>query len=359
MIKRLLKINYEALDIKPTDATKCTKKQLYSHLVSWAILAPSSHNTQPWKFIIKPKKNIIDICLDKSQILPNSDKHERQAFISIGCAAENLILAARYYGVAPSVKYIGEKYPLPTIRIHLNEEEATPPKEKTKSNIFLGAMKTRMMNRSKYDALRPIPSILLKQFKETASSFGAKLDLVSDIKMRSAIAELQYTADKSAVADGDFRKELGAFLLPNNTPNGRSMPGNTFGLSEKMTVKLSSALQEEGSFDPDLAYGFAASERDGIRSSPLVCILSVAKDKAEWWLKTGRALEKMALLAEIQKVNIAVHAALIEKEMFTDLLKLRLQGTQRPAALFRVGYATEKRPHSPRIPAARVIEYEN
>ncbi len=291
--------------------------------------------------------------------MPDSDKHGREAYVSVGCAVENLFLAADYYGFDPSVEYTGEKYPLPAIRVQLKEGRLSTPGEREKEDTFLHAMKTRKMNRSKYDPLRVVPPVLVAKIKETARSFGVVLDLVSDAGARSAIAELQYTADKSAIADADFRKELGSFLLPNDTDKKRAMPGQTFGLSNEMASKISNALQKEGSFDPDLAYGFAASERDGIRSAPLVCILSVERDSPDWWLKTGRALQKIALLAEIQEVNIAVHAALVEKDMFTDLLKSRLGRSQRPTALFRIGYATEERPHSPRVPVREVVEYED
>lgn len=350
-------LNYKAWCIEPIDRKKCTEKEFYTHLVEWAILAASSHNTQPWKFIVRPKKHIIDVCLDGLQILPDSDKHGREAYISVGCAAENLCLAADYYGFVPTVEYIGEKYPSSAIRVQLQDGRSSTPRKM--EDIFLRAMKTRRMNRSKYDPLRTVPAVLVAKIKEVAQSFGVVLDLVFDASVRSSIAELQYTADKSAVAGADFRKELGSFLLPNDTDKGRAMPGQTFGLSNEMASKISNALRKEGSFDPDLAYGFAASERDGIRSAPLVCVLSVERDSPDWWLKTGRALQKIALLAEIQKVNIAVHAALVEKDMFTDLLKSRLGQSQRPAALFRIGYSTEERPHSPRLPVREVVEYED
>lgn len=351
--------NYEAWGIEPIDSKKCSEKELYTHLAAWATLAPSSHNTQPWKFVIRPSKHTIDICLDASHILPASDKLEREAYVSIGCATENLLLASDYYGLDPLVEYTGEKYPSPAIQAQFKEGILNAHREGEGQDQFLRAMKTRKMNRSKYDPLRTVPPILMKEINEVVQDFGIALDLVIDAGTRSAIAELQYTATKLAVADADFRKELGYFLLPNDTDKGRAMPGHTFGLSNEMAVKVFNALNREGSFDPDIAHGFAASERDAIRSAPLVCVLSTRKNSPEWWLKTGRALERIALLAEIQGVNIAVHAALVEKDMFTNLLKLRLGISQYPTALFRVGYATEERRHSPRVSIREVVEYED
>ena len=93
--------NYRAWDIEPLKSETAAKKDLYLNLVGWAILAASTHNVQPWRFIVRLPENIIDISLDKTGILPVSDKTGRQAYISIGCAAENLLLAAEYYGLKP------------------------------------------------------------------------------------------------------------------------------------------------------------------------------------------------------------------------------------------------------------------
>ena len=56
-------------------------------LIRYAILAPSSHNTQPWLFRIR-EENTIEIYADPARQLKVADRDEREMHISIGCAAE-------------------------------------------------------------------------------------------------------------------------------------------------------------------------------------------------------------------------------------------------------------------------------
>lgn len=348
------KNNYNAWNIEPVDPEKSSKKDLYLNLVGWAILAASSHNAQPWRFVLKPNENIIDICVRESGILPASDKMARQAYISIGCAVENLLLAAEYYGMARSLEYICKKYPEPAVRVALGQSDTRGHGNGT---LWLDAIKNRRMNRNKFDPMKSMPRETIDKMRAAARNFGLVLDTITDRATRFAIAEVQYTANKAVVARNDFRRELGLFMAPNDTHEGRVMPGKTFGLSDETALKIHNELNKDGEFDPDLAFGFAASDRDGIKSSSLIGIISVSKDNPEFWIKAGRAFQKIALIAESNNLAVAVHAAMVEVEMFNKLLKLRLRRSERPTVIFRMGYATREAPHSPRVDIKNVVEY--
>jgi hypothetical protein len=61
-------------------------------LVRAAILAASPHNTQPWLFKITPSR--IELYLDTTRNVGALDPYLREEHIGIGCALENLMLAA-------------------------------------------------------------------------------------------------------------------------------------------------------------------------------------------------------------------------------------------------------------------------
>ena len=63
-------------------------------IVRFSTMAPSGHNTQPWLFLIDD--NRITVYPDYSKRLPVVDPDDHALFISLGCALENLIIAAKH-----------------------------------------------------------------------------------------------------------------------------------------------------------------------------------------------------------------------------------------------------------------------
>jgi hypothetical protein len=67
-------------------------------LVRAAILAASPHNTQPWLF--KVTNSSIELHIDTQRNVGALDPYLREEHIGMGCALENLMLAARADGYA-------------------------------------------------------------------------------------------------------------------------------------------------------------------------------------------------------------------------------------------------------------------
>lgn len=65
-------------------------------VVRYAALAASSHNTQPWRFLIADRT--IEIRPDFRRRMPAVDPDDHHLFVSLGCAAANLALAAAAIG---------------------------------------------------------------------------------------------------------------------------------------------------------------------------------------------------------------------------------------------------------------------
>ena len=71
----------------------------FIYMMEQAVKAPSGHNTQPWLFRVQ--KDRIQILPDMSKSLPAVDPDNRELFISLGCATENLCIAAEAKGYTP------------------------------------------------------------------------------------------------------------------------------------------------------------------------------------------------------------------------------------------------------------------
>lgn len=350
--------NYAAWDIEPLQKIPSSQEEMLRHLIGWAILAANSHNVQPWRFILKPLENSIDVCVDEKGILPASDKKARQAFISVGCSVTNILLAAQYYGMEYLLKYQQNQvtYPEPIVSIQFSEPNKTTRDER---RLTMDAMKNRRMNRKEYDSQRPVPESMVGKMQRAAEKIDLTCNIITGFTMRFALAELQATADRIVVTRDDFRHELANFLLPNDTTLGRGMPGSTFGLNDETARELHEELKAKGNFNPDKAAGVPAASRAGIRSAPALIVLSVPKDNPAYWIKAGMVFQELAVKAEAEGLGVAVHAALVEDGRMNKILKTSLRRfKERPTVLFRIGYPqdADRPPHSPRLGIEEVIE---
>ena len=70
-----------------------TREEQLRFLVNYAVLAPSNHNTQPWKFCIHDDS--LDVLVDKSSALNFIDPLFRQLAISCGAAIGMFEVAAK------------------------------------------------------------------------------------------------------------------------------------------------------------------------------------------------------------------------------------------------------------------------
>jgi hypothetical protein len=71
--------------------------------LAYAILAPNSHNRQPWLVDLR-EANAITLYVDRTRMLPMTDPWFRQIVVSQGTFLESLVLALRERGLTPEVQ---------------------------------------------------------------------------------------------------------------------------------------------------------------------------------------------------------------------------------------------------------------
>lgn len=71
--------------------------------LAYAILAPNSHNRQPWRVDLR-EPNAITLYVDRTRMLPMTDPWFRQIVVSQGTFLESLALALRERGLTPEVR---------------------------------------------------------------------------------------------------------------------------------------------------------------------------------------------------------------------------------------------------------------
>lgn len=125
-------------------------------LVSAAILAANAHNTQPWIFRVADDR--IDLFADEKRDIGTIDPFSREMHIGLGCALENMLLAARAVGYEYQLTLAPDlSDPAHVARVDLSPgNEETPP--------LYEAIPKRHTNRYLYDS-RPVP-------RETLNALG-------------------------------------------------------------------------------------------------------------------------------------------------------------------------------------------
>ena len=217
----------------------------------------------------------------------------------------------------------------------------------------------RKVMRAEFDPTSIIPKTLTSELENTALQNGVKLiSLISPVR-RLALAEFQGQADGYVINSSKFAKELGNWLLPNDSQSGLGMPGIGFGLKEDQAIRMHKGLLGLQNLEPEDGLRFALGGKMALEKSPFIGLLTVSKDAPANWLKAGRALGKIFLLLEQSRFSSAVHAAIVEVGLINRIFAASLGTADKLVAVFRAGKVKDlenlSRPHAPRLPLSEVI----
>ncbi|MES2951662.1 MAG: twin-arginine translocation pathway signal protein [Pseudomonadota bacterium] len=140
------------------DSTVLDGQEVRHWLLSYAILAPHSHNLQSWVADLGTPDQITLYC-DLKRVLPQTDPLSRQIMLSHGTFLELLDLAARERGLRADITLFPQgafgpttldTRPVATVRL-------TPDASVQKDPLFAQILR-RHTNRSRYDVGRAVPA---------------------------------------------------------------------------------------------------------------------------------------------------------------------------------------------------------
>ena len=148
--------------------------------LGYAILAPNSHNRQPW-LVDLSQPNAISLHVDRERMLPMTDPWFRQIVVSQGTFLESLVIALRERGVEPEVQLF------PQGEFKAREVDARPvariswvaPAVAAKDPLF-AQMLNRHTAKVDYDTTRAVPAntlaLLQSALVDTSINYGGTLD---------------------------------------------------------------------------------------------------------------------------------------------------------------------------------------
>ena len=257
---------------------------LGQELVRCATLAPSSHNTQCWKFAPEGNGRSIAILPDLARRCPAVDPDDHHLFVSLGCATENLTQAALAYGFKGDARFDPAS---DVVRVAL---DPTPAQS---SSLFM-AIPHRQSTRGDYDG-KPLSSEELALLQRAGSSENVRLLLLTDRAAMEKTLDYVIQGNIAQVADAAFVNELRTWIRFNGADAVRTGDG----LYSVTTGNLNIPA-----WIGDLAFGWiftAKGENDKaarqVRSSAGIAVFVGQSDDKAHWVEVGRCYERFALQA--------------------------------------------------------------
>jgi hypothetical protein len=312
--------------------------------VRYAILAPSSHNTQPWRFIVNGDELLV--CADRTRSLPNIDPYDRELIISCGAALLNLRVAFAYFNVPVEITTFPQSLdPDIVARVVF---PGSGPMLKDLAELFDAVMK-RATNRGPFIE-EDVPNTVVEGFKSAAASEGVDVEFARTLAERERIARLIAQADRRQFDDPRFRRELASWIHPSRSNDG--MPAASQGLGTLIDVATPIIAMAIRTFD--LGNGVAAAHEQLARGSPLLVVLSTPMDNKEGWLAAGLGLQRLLLIATKGGYATSYLNQPIEVADLRTRLASELSIAGYPQVLLRVGRGYPVS-HSPRRPIADVL----
>jgi hypothetical protein len=298
-------------------------------LLDCAVLAPSRHNTQPWEFVARG--NTIEVRADLGRWLRVADPQRRELYISLGCALENLLIAAERLGFGHEIMlHADADRTRPAATVTLLAEGS--PSSCRPAELF-EAILDRAVNR-KRDEPGTVPDEVLAQFRECATDPGIGLWLTADPVDRARLCALVALADRALFGDRAWRSELGEWI-------GRGAFGDR---------PLRARMARLAVMHLDLGRRQGRRDTRALRETPIVGVLHSRRDDRESQIRVGQAYERLALLAKNRGLAVQPLSQLMEvAEIRRELQGLLPEPQTLPQHPFRLDYG-RSRARPPRRP---------
>ena len=177
------------------------------HLVRAAILAANPHNSQPWRFHVQPAS--IDLFADRARNIGSIDPLLREMYIGLGCALENLILAASAQGFG----YKLALFPNPGEMAHVARVDLVAGSEPKRVSPLYAAIPHRHTNRGAYDTGRDLDRSVFDEMQALGKDIpSVSVRWFTSADSRRRIRELVVQATEAIIADGQQSQDSAAWF---------------------------------------------------------------------------------------------------------------------------------------------------
>ncbi len=330
-------------------------------LVSAAILAANAHNTQPWLFRVDESR--IDLFADTGRDIGSVDPYLREMHIGVGCALENLLLAAGAKGYDHRLTLMpDDSDPTHAARIDLSPGRAA-------SSEIYEAIPNRHTNRAAYDTTRSVAFGTLEALRALGEDDpGVNVFWFTTDAERKRVGDLIIGGTEAFIADEQQSHVSDEWLRHDWSVLQQKRDGLTLDAqSLPPLLAVGGKMLPESSEKTNNEYWLASTKDRHVPTAAAFGILAVRDDRNDAQrIRVGRLWQRMHLWATTQGLAMQplnqIHEraereeALSIEPRFGDALE-ELIGDPgwRGIFTFRTGYPTVEAPESPRRAVGDVI----
>ncbi len=337
-------------------------------LIHAAVLAANAHNTQPWRFRIG--RDEIAVFADLERNIGSFDPFRRELHQSIGCALENIALAAQAQGQKAQIEMApgrlslappaGTADPEPIATIKL------APAEQAESELYR-AIPQRHTHRGVYRPDKPVPEAMQAEMHACISAeLPVSLFLFSG-DATAPLAKLIIASTRAIIEDRQMADDNAKWFRFNSDAvelhrDGLTLDTNVMAPLQHLGAKLFPPSDEAAN----------SSWRDTtakvhLRAAPLLGMIAVPDlYDQRMALAVGRIWQRLHLLLTARGLvaqPLNQPAARVDRERELNmraatgaaLAEITGDAAWQPTFIFRAGYADRMAPPSPRRPVAAVI----
>jgi nitroreductase len=305
-------------------------------LLRYAILAPSTKNSQPWAFSVRGNQVHVIADLRRGQLIADPDR--RELYISLGCALENLLVAAEHFGFRHGVSYFPEPGNDELAMTVLFAPGGVP--SYARAGATLSAILRRHNDNSAFRGA-PVPDELRRRLIACCVEPELRMHLTDDRHFRRWIEALTLQADRVEFANPAFRKELGYWI-------GQGVFG---------APPLLAGLDRLAVSRMDLGATVGEQDHAILESTALLGLVTAGGDSHLAHVRTGQLFERVWLTATAMGVSLnPMSQTMRRRELRAAVAELLPTPGWIPQHLFRVGFsAREEEHHTPRRPLEDVL----
>ena len=329
-------------------------------LVRAAILAANPHNSQPWLFRVTPSQ--INLFADHMRNLGAIDPFLREMHIGLGCALENLLLAAVANGYTPRLTLLPDAGNATWVaRVDLAAGSTGTPD-------LYSVIPQRHTNRYPYDTGRPVSSATLGALSALGNDPDVRVFWFASADMRKSVGNLLVEAAHALVSDTTQEGDSNRWYRSTWQDIQQHRDGITLdaaGLPDWERA-LGKMLPPPSQEQQDST--FLSNTAEQAQTAAAFGLLAVhhAQDRVQQ-LRAGRLWERMHLWATreglaMQPLNAVVERAAREiilgstPHFGTALATLVGDPAWQALLVFRIGYSTHEGLRSPRRAVNEVVK---